>query len=158
MAAPIKKAMLVYQAGIANVFAVDAFNLAPHGRNARRLYQGDFRGAEQLAQGLGLAGAVVRSAAANRAGDIANATWTDDLESQPFSDKHRPVKSNPPRNDEVLLEDMIDRLSLSHVLGELAGICTEKAEHIRANYGNGDAKHWDAAARVLSRAANQVNV
>jgi hypothetical protein len=88
------KAMLVYQAGIANVFTVQAFNLAPDGREARRVYQGDFRGAEQLARGMGIAGAIVRTAACNQAGDIVNATWSDDLDAQPFSDKFSPVRVN----------------------------------------------------------------
>jgi hypothetical protein len=87
----IKRAMLVYQGGIANVFAVSAFNLAPFGRHATRLYQGDFRHAENLAHGMGIAGATIRSAACNQAGDIIEATWTDDLESQPFHDKFIPV-------------------------------------------------------------------
>lgn len=83
--------MLVYQGGMANVFRVDSFNLSDFGRNAVRVYQGDFRSAERMAHGMGLAGAVVTTAAANLAGDIRNAQWTDDLESQPFSDKFFPV-------------------------------------------------------------------
>jgi len=47
----MKKAMLVYQAGIANVFEVDALNLSSYGRNTRRLYQGDFRGAQYICHG-----------------------------------------------------------------------------------------------------------
>lgn len=87
----IEKAMLVYQAGIANVFWVESFNLADYGREARRLIQGDFRTCETYAHGLQAAGAVVRTAACNRAGDIARELWTDDLDAQPFSDKFRPV-------------------------------------------------------------------
>jgi hypothetical protein len=83
----MKRAMLVYQAGIANVFKVTSFNLSDFGRDAKRLYQGDFRGAVQLSRGLGLAGVTVRTAACNMAGDIARSHWTEDLESQPFSDK-----------------------------------------------------------------------
>ncbi len=90
----IKKAMLVYQGGIANVFEVKAFNLSDYGRDARRVYQGDFRTAEVMCYGLGLAGAVVRTSACNQAGDIAQSTWTDDLESQPFSDKFHAQKAN----------------------------------------------------------------
>jgi hypothetical protein len=88
------KAMLVYQAGIANVFQVACFNLAPYGREAKRVYQGDFRGAEHLARGMGLAGVTVRTGACNRAGDIAEATWSENLEEQPFSDHFRPVHAN----------------------------------------------------------------
>lgn len=84
--------MLVYQAGIANVFQVASFNLAPFGRDARRVYQGDFRTAESIAIGCGLAGAIVQTAACNQAGDIEHLTvWSEDLESQPFSDQFRPV-------------------------------------------------------------------
>ncbi len=83
--------MLVYQAGIANLFKVECFNLAPFGRNAKRYYQGDFRIAEAIAKGCGLAGAVVTSAACNQAGNIAEATWTDTLDEQPFSEAMNPV-------------------------------------------------------------------
>lgn len=89
--------MLVYQAGIANVFRVAVFNLAADAggladgdRQAQRIYQGDFRTAESICYGMGLAGAIVRSAACNRAGDIAGQTWTEDLDAQPFSDKFCP--------------------------------------------------------------------
>jgi len=85
------KAFLVYQAGIANVFTVEAFNLAPYGRDAVRVYQGDFRGAEHIAHGMAIAGAMVRTAACNQAGDIVDATWSDDLDAQPFSDRFHPV-------------------------------------------------------------------
>lgn len=82
---------LVYQAGIANLFRVDCFNLSDFGRNAQRVFQGDFRTAEMMAHGAGLAGAVVMSVACNRAGDVRSADWSDDLESQPFSDSFHPV-------------------------------------------------------------------
>ena len=87
-----RRAMLVYQGGIANVFEVAAFNVAEHGREARRLMQSDFRTCESFARGLAAAGAIVRSAACNQPGDIVNALWTDDLEGQPFSEKFRPVQ------------------------------------------------------------------
>jgi hypothetical protein len=94
MAKRIKRAFLVYQAGIANVFAVESHNLADFGRDARRLYQGDFRGAENFARGLGAAGVIVHTAACNQAGDIIHARWSEDLEAQPFSDHFRPASSN----------------------------------------------------------------
>ena len=87
MAKGVQRAMLVYQCGIANVFRVHAFNLADYGRAARRLYQGDFHGARMMAMGLGVAGATVRTAACNMAGDIAKATWSEDLAAQPFADQ-----------------------------------------------------------------------
>ena len=87
----MKKAMLVYQAGIANVFEVACFNMADYGREARRLIQADFRTCEAFAQGLAAAGVKVATAACNQAGDIAGARWSQDLDAQPFSDKFRPV-------------------------------------------------------------------
>lgn len=85
---PVKRAMLVYQAGIANVFAVDSFNLAPYGRNARRLLQLDYRTCEYYARGLRAAGATVRVAACNQAGDIAERAWVDDSDAQPWYELH----------------------------------------------------------------------
>lgn len=90
----VSRAMLVYQAGIANVFAVAAFNLTPYGREQRRLMQSSFRACEYFARGLAAAGVVVRSAACNMAGDIAGQTWSDNLDEQPFSDNFRPVSEN----------------------------------------------------------------
>ncbi len=83
----VKKAVLVYQAGIANVFAVTSYNLSDYGRDARRLLQGAFTTCADFARGLQAAGVMVKVCACNQAGDIATAHWTDDLESQPFSDK-----------------------------------------------------------------------
>ena len=91
---PVRKAFLVYQGGIANVFAVDAFNLADFGRNARRLIQADFATCIAFANDLGHAGCVVRTAACNMAGDITHFKWSEDLESQPFSDKFTDLSLN----------------------------------------------------------------
>jgi hypothetical protein len=87
----IKKAFLVYQAGIANVFAVECFNLSPFGRNSIRLLQADFRSCESFACGMKAVGCVVKTAACNMAGDVSNERWSEDLNSQPFSDSFRPV-------------------------------------------------------------------
>jgi hypothetical protein len=89
----IKRAMLVYQAGIANVFEVKAFNLAPYGRGAKRLMQFDFRTCETFARGLAAAGTLVSTAHCNEAGDIAERTWSEQLDDAPFSDKFSPVVS-----------------------------------------------------------------
>jgi hypothetical protein len=80
----MKYAMVVYQGGIGNVFEVECLNLAPFGRNARRLYQGTMDGAALFGRALGSAGVVVRSAHCNEAGDIAGARWSDDLADAPF--------------------------------------------------------------------------
>jgi hypothetical protein len=83
-----RKLMLVYQAGIANVFEVDCFNVAASGRELTyRLYQGDFYGALMYCRGAGRMGAVVRTVHCNMAGNVANQDWTEDLESAPFADK-----------------------------------------------------------------------
>ena len=86
-----RRFFLVYQGGIANLFEVDCANLSGFGRNAKRLYQGDFRTAEAIATGLGLAGGIIHTAACNNAGDITNDKWTDDLDAQHFSESFRPV-------------------------------------------------------------------
>lgn len=90
----VERAFLVYQAGIANVFSVDCFNLSDYGRETKRLLQSDFRTCEAFARGLGAAGVIVHSAHCNEAGDIINSRWSDDLESAPFSDSFRPVTLN----------------------------------------------------------------
>ncbi len=85
---------LVYQAGIANVFLVDAFDLNATGLNVGRLLQGSFHECETFVRGMARAGASVRTAHCNQAGDISGAQWFDDLENAPFSDSHCPVKAN----------------------------------------------------------------
>jgi cytosine/uracil/thiamine/allantoin permease len=89
----VRRAVLVYQAGIANVFAVESFNMADYGREARRLLQYDFRTCEAFARGLAVAGVLVASAHCNMAGDIARAQWSEDLDAAPFSEQFRPVFS-----------------------------------------------------------------
>lgn len=93
-----EKAALVYQAGIANVFAVESWNLSDYGREARRLIQGDFRTCEAFARGLDAAGCRVASFCCNRAGDIASAHWYTLGEGEvngqaPFRESFRPVYS-----------------------------------------------------------------
>ena len=85
---------LVYQAGLANVFLVDAFDLNATGHNVRRLLQGTFHECEIFVRGMARAGAVVRSAHCNQAGDIAGAQWSEALEDAPFSESQRPIKAN----------------------------------------------------------------
>ena len=85
----MKYAVLVYQAGIANVFEVSSTQLT----NRKRLMQGDFRSCEAFARGIKAAGVKVSTWACNQAGDITDSEWSNDLESQPFSDKFNPVFS-----------------------------------------------------------------
>lgn len=90
----VSKAVLVYQAGIANVFKVDRFSLGCRDRFGLRLMQADFRSCEMFAHGLGVAGAVVLTASCNQAGDIINAEWVEGLDDCPFRDNARPVVRN----------------------------------------------------------------
>ena len=87
----VKRAVLVYQAGIANVFSVECFNLAPYGRDAKRLLQGTFQQCEWYARGLAAAGVPVTSMHCNQAGDISGSVWSEDLEAAPFSGSAVPV-------------------------------------------------------------------
>jgi len=89
-----RRAVLVYQAGIANVFAVDTFSNNPDVRGAtQRLLQSDFYGAEQFARGLDAAGVLIASAHCNQAGDVKDRTWTWTLDEAPFSESFHPVYS-----------------------------------------------------------------
>jgi len=85
----MKKIFLIYQAGIANVFEVDCFNLSEYGREAKRLLQTDFKTAEIYCQGREDAGDTVKAAACNMAGDIALQNWTQDFDAQPFRESFR---------------------------------------------------------------------
>lgn len=87
----IKRAFLVYQGGLANVFQVDCHNLANYGRHAQRLMQSDFRSCEWYSVGLRDGGVIVRTASCNKAGDVINEQWTEDLASAPFNDQFQPV-------------------------------------------------------------------
>lgn len=97
----MKRAVLVYQAGIANVFEVTAFNLSDYGRDAKRIMQNDFRTCEAFCRGLAYGGVIVQTAACNQAGDITRAHWSGDLDAQPFgraalcSEEFQPVRTNP---------------------------------------------------------------
>ena len=86
-----KKAFLVYQSGIANIFEVDCFNESPYGRNAKRILQSDFRTCESFARGLRHAGWTIFSVGCNMAGDIKDQKFETDLNSLPFCEQFRPV-------------------------------------------------------------------
>jgi cytosine/uracil/thiamine/allantoin permease len=87
----VTKAVLVYQAGIANIFAVDCFNMSDYGRNAKRLMQGAFCSCESFARGLAAAGVLVTSATCNMAGDISRQKWSEDVADAPFFNSMVPV-------------------------------------------------------------------
>jgi hypothetical protein len=84
--------VLVYQSGIANLFRVPSFDGYTEGAN-QRVYQGEFRTAEAMARGAILAGAQVRVASCNHAGDIAESVWAQGLSDCPFRDVARPPVS-----------------------------------------------------------------
>lgn len=81
----MRKAALVYQCGIANVFELD-----DDGVRIRRLLQHDFRTCEAFARGLRAAGVTVVTAHSDVAGDVASFPWSNgpgDI----FSDAKSPV-------------------------------------------------------------------
>lgn len=82
---------LIYQAGIANVFACRTANYGTFGRKAKRLYQGDFRGAEMFARGIvaGNEKALIFTGHCNETGDVVDQPWSEDLDAAPFSDEFR---------------------------------------------------------------------
>ena len=52
------------------------------------------------------------------------------------------------------VERLIDKYGLSTILGSIAQICFEKAEHIRANWQDEPlARAWDRVGKALDRAA-----
>lgn len=84
---PRRRIVLVYQAGIANVFEVEGRNMGKR----KRLLQSYFRDCESFARGCAAMGANVETMACNRAGDIVDEHWSTNLDEQPFSDKFCPV-------------------------------------------------------------------
>ena len=90
----ITRAALVYQAGLANVFQVDSFNLSDYGREAKRLMQGAFTSCEMVARGLEIGGTIIRSFHCNQAGDITHARWDADLSNAPFRASMAQVNTN----------------------------------------------------------------
>lgn len=60
-------------------------------------------------------------------------------------------------NASDVLEALVDRHGLTHILTGLSLICGEKAEHIRENWQDRTtAKAWDADSRTLDKAARLV--
>lgn len=75
-------AILVYQAGIANVFH---FN--PQTGKRTRVLQSDFRTCRDYVRGVRACGVQVQAAWCNEAGDIANSQWRyDNFDDAPFSE------------------------------------------------------------------------
>lgn len=74
------KAVLVYQAGIANVFQVEEFAVSSHKRGvSKRLLQHAFGPCEWFARGLRAAGWEVKQMGCNQAGDVQELDWTTNL-------------------------------------------------------------------------------
>ena len=71
-----------------------------------------------------------------------------------------PQKMKEHESDTDAIESMIDRLGMSEVMLLLTHICSEKAEHIRANWQDEElAKRWDSVADALisKRLSNALN-
>jgi hypothetical protein len=146
----MKYAMLVYQAGLANVFEVDRFAIKPEHRNAKRLKQADFSACENFANGLAAAGTLVVTAACNMAGDIADREWAFDLDEQPFSDKFKPVDNLP----DVLIDEAIQLIEkfpkyvsgdddLNDVI-ETARMVEDRIKEDLASFKMTNSKAWEA--------------
>lgn len=89
------RVVLVYQAGVANVFEVDCFNMRASGRSfTKRIKLGSFRECETYCQGLSDSGIIVKTVGCNQPGDISGLNWTENLEQLPFHDEFRPVDSD----------------------------------------------------------------
>ena len=62
-------------------------------------------------------------------------------------------------NLEVELEELIDTYNVETVLDAIAGICGEKADHIRASYDDRAlARVWSDAGTRISRLASKLTV
>jgi len=62
-----------------------------------------------------------------------------------------------PNDITEVLETLIDQHGLTHVVAGLSLVCSEKAEHLRANWQDRtSAKAWDADAKTLEKAARAV--
>ncbi|MGH8235392.1 MAG: hypothetical protein ACREXP_00030 [Steroidobacteraceae bacterium] len=60
---------------------------------------------------------------------------------------------------DVELEKLIDERGLAGVLESIAGICGEKADHIRASYLDETlADNWDSASIAVTNCAGRVSV
>lgn len=68
----ITHATVVYQGGLANVFATKRFDSAP---KRERLIQGSFGQCENFALGLKAAGVSIEYKKCNHAGDIIDSDW-----------------------------------------------------------------------------------
>lgn len=87
-------AVLVYQAGLANVFSVSNISeVSARRTDVHRLLQSDFRTCEAYVRGLAAAGVEVCSMHCNQAGDITHQTWSEHVSDAPFYENMRPVGS-----------------------------------------------------------------
>ncbi len=71
----VKRAVLVYQVGLANVFMVDPVVGADRIVGRRRMLQADYRSCELYAKGLRDAGSELEVAHCDEAGDVTRADW-----------------------------------------------------------------------------------
>jgi hypothetical protein len=89
----VKRIVLVYQVGIANVFEVDRFSRHAGRRNGRRLLQSDYHSCAMFARGMGATGYVVRTMNCDMAGDCARFTW-EPGKGELWADTRRKVHCN----------------------------------------------------------------
>lgn len=62
------------------------------------------------------------------------------------------------RNDEEILEKMVDRYGMAVLVGMLSEIASEKAEHVRSNWQDEDlAEDWEATANRLERTSRNID-
>lgn len=60
--------------------------------------------------------------------------------------------------DRAELEGLIDRVGLHAVVGAIADICGEKAEHLRTYWQDNNSAHaWDGASKRLAHVSDLVS-
>lgn len=65
---------------------------------------------------------------------------------------------NGPHDITEQLEALIDAHGLTYVLCGISRVCSEKAEHLRANWqDNLSARHWGRDAAIVEKAARAVH-
>ena len=89
----MKRAILVYQGGIANVFEIRG-----RARIRKLIMQHAFGPCEWFCRGLVKAGWNVTSMHCNMAGDISYRPWDANLDNAPFRESMKPVFTRAPRD------------------------------------------------------------
>lgn len=93
----VNHAVLVYQKGIANMFAVGEFGVTAKDRNyTKRLVKGDIRRCEAFALGMVASGTAVITMLCDEYGDISEREWhtLETTYSSAFAIDYHPVSGN----------------------------------------------------------------